>query len=583
MIENFEVATMFNRIADLLEIKGELVYKVNAYRRVAQALLTLPENLREMMKKGTLKDVPGVGDAIYKKLEEVITTGDLRFLDELEKEVPPSLIDLLEIPDVGPKTVALLWKQAGVLTLEELEKAARAGKLAGLPGIGKKTEARFLQGIEALNRRARRVMLPAAWKTANLWLDIIRRLPNVDRAEAAGSLRRWKRSVGDIDLAAAGTRPAEIMDAFCSQPDVMRILSKGPQKSSIEAAGGVHIQLWLQPPENFGSLLQYTTGSKEHNIRLRGMAKEKGFSLSELGAVDPSGTAVRFAAEEDLYAFLGLDWIAPELREDRGEIEAAGNGRLPGLLKLDDLTADLHIHSNWTDAAHSMEEIALAARDRGLEAIAITDHSGGVGANGSLTAERLREQREEIEALRRKMGEHLLILHGVEVEILSDGNLDFEDDVLAWLDIVVASMHYDLSQPRDQITARLVRAIRNPHVDIIAHPTGRLHPEVEPADLDWETILTAAFETGTILEINSNPNRLDLDDITARRAAETGVLLAIDTDSHRPAHLERALYGVSVARRAWLGRRDFISTWDAGKIRQWFATDKELRRALREG
>jgi DNA polymerase (family 10) len=583
MIENSEVATMFNRVADLLEIKGELVFKVNAYRRVAQALLTLPENLREMMKKGTLKEVPGVGDAIYKKLEEIITTGNLRFLDELEKEVPPSLIDLLQIPDVGPKTVALLWKQAGVLTPEDLETAARAGKLAGLPGIGKKTETRFLQGIEALNRRTRRLMLPAAWKTANLWLDTIRGLPGVDRAEAAGSLRRWKMSVGDIDLAAAGTLPAEIMEAFCSHPDVKRVLSKGPQKSSIETAGGVHIQLWLQPPENFGSLLQYATGSKEHNIRLRGLAKKKGFSLSELGAVDPSGAVACFADEEDLYTFLGLDWIAPELREDRGEIEAALNGGLPDLLKLEDLTADLHMHSNWSDAAHSIEEIALAALGRGLKAIAITDHSGGVGAAGSLTAERLREQRDEIEALRRKMGGSLLILHGVEVEILSDGSLDFEDDILAWLDIVVASVHYDLRQPRDQITTRLIRAMRNPHVDIIAHPTGRLHPEVESADLDWDTILAAAGETGTILEINSNPNRLDLDDITARRAAETGVLLAIDTDSHRPAHLERALYGVSVARRAWLGKRDFISTWDADRIRQWFAAEKGLRRALREG
>lgn len=581
MIENHEVATIFNRIADLLEIKGELIFKINAYRRAAQSLLTLPENLREMMKKGTLRDVPGVGDAIYKKLEEIITTGNLRFLDELESEVPPSLIELLRVPDVGPKTTALLWKQAGILSLDDLESAARAGKLAGLPGFGRKTEQRILDGIEALNRRARRLMLPSAWKLANRWVEFIRGLPGVSRVEAAGSLRRWKMSVGDIDLAAAGNRPDEIMEAFCTHPEVKRVLSRGANKSCIEAAGGVNIQLWLQPPENFGSLFQYTTGSKEHNIRLRGLAQEKGFTLSELGAADKTGAFTHFAEEHELYDFFDLDFIPPELREDRGEMEAARERRLPVLLQMGDLTADLHIHSNWSDGRHSIEEIAITALDRGLKAIAITDHSGGVGASGSLTDGKLKKQREEINAMRKKFGDNLLILHGVEVEILSDGQLDFDDEVLSGLDIVVASMHYDLRQPRGQITARLASAIRNSHVDIIAHPTGRLYPDVESADLDWETVLNTARETGTILEINSNPNRLDLDDITARRAAAAGVLLAIDTDSHRPAHLERSAYGLSVARRAWLGPSDFISTWDAARIQRWFQTDKEQRGALR--
>jgi DNA polymerase (family 10) len=346
MIENHEVAKMFNRIADLLEIKGELVFKVNAYRRVAESLLVMPENLRESMTKGTLKDVPGVGDAIYKKLEEIITTGHLRFLNDLEKEVPPSLIDMLQVQDVGPKTVALLWKQANINTLDELETAARAGKLEGLPGIGNKTQQSILEGIEALNRRSKRLMLPAAWKIANQWVDFIRGLPGISKVEAAGSLRRWKMTIGDIDLAAAGTQPESIMEAFCSHPDVKRVLSKGPNKSSVEIAGGVNLQLWLQPPENFGSLLQHTTGSKDHNIRLRGLAQSQGLSLSELGASEETGKVRHFSNEVDLYKFLGMDWIPPELREDRGEIDAAREHRLPALLKLEDLKADLHIHSN---------------------------------------------------------------------------------------------------------------------------------------------------------------------------------------------------------------------------------------------
>ncbi|MHC1781700.1 MAG: DNA polymerase/3'-5' exonuclease PolX [Anaerolineaceae bacterium] len=582
MIENYEVAIMFNRIADLLEIKGELVFKVNAYRRVAESLMVLPENLRELMKKGTLKDVPGVGEAIYRKLEEIITTGNLRFLNDLENEVPPTLIDLLQVPDVGSKTVALLWKQAGITTIDDLEIAARAGKLEGLPGIGKKTEQRILEGIEALKRRSKRLMLPAAWKIANQWMDFIRDLPGIEIVEAAGSLRRWKMTIGDIDMAAASTQPDAVMEAFCTHPDVKRVLSKGTYKSSVEIAGGVNIQLWLQPPENFGSLLQHTTGSKDHNIRLRGLAQEQGLSLSELGVSEESGKVSHFAGEEELYAFLGLDWIPPELREDRGEVDAAREHRLPGLLKVEDLKADLHIHSNWSDGAHSIEEIALAARERGLKVIAITDHSGGVGATGSLTAERLKKQRIEIDAVQESMGTSLRVLHGVEVEILSDGSLDYPDEVLAGLEIVVASMHYDLRQPRAEITARLVKAMHSPHVDIIAHPTGRLYPDVESADLDWENVLETAYETNTILEINSNPNRLDLDEIISRRAVEAGVLLAINTDSHRPAHLERTVYGVSVARRAWLSPRDFISTWDTDKIVRWFETGKDRREALKE-
>lgn len=577
MIENYEVAKMFDEIADLLEIKGELIFKINAYRKVSESLMVLPENLREVMKQGKLQEVPGVGKAIFEKLEEILTTGRLTYLEKLEQEVPPSLIELLKVPDLGPKKVALFWKQAGITTLDELETAARAGKLRGLPGIGDKSEQRIIAGIESLNRQSKRLMLSEAWKIANRWMAFLKDLPGLEKVEAGGSLRRWKMTIGDIDLAGASKNPQDIMEAFTHHSDVRRILGQGLNKSSIEISGGIKLQLWLQPPEKFGSLIQYTTGSKDHNVRLRELAQKKGLSLSERGLSDTSGKETWFAREEDLYDALGLDWIPSELREDRGEVEAALNHRLPALIKVEDLKADLHLHSNWSDGAQTIEEAALAARTRGLKVIAITDHSGGVNAHGSLTVDRLKQQRKEIDEVQQKMGDSIRILQGVELEILSNGDLDFSDEVLAELDLVIASLHYSLRQPREEITGRLIKAIRNPHVDIIGHPSGRLFPDVESADLDWEAVLAAARETNTILEINANPYRLDLDEVTVKRAANLRIPLTINTDSHRPADLDRMVYGVSVARRAWLGSESFLSTWEPEKIIKWFKTEKSLR------
>lgn len=577
MIENYEVAKMFDEIADLLEIKGELIFKINAYRKVSESLMVLPENLREVMKQGKLQEVPGVGKAIFEKLEEILTTGKLTYLEKLEQEVPPSLIELLKVPDLGPKKVALFWKQAGITTLDELETAARAGKLSGLPGIGEKSEQRIIAGIESLNRQSKRLMLSEAWKIANKWMTFLRGLPGLEKVEAGGSLRRWKMTIGDIDLAGASNNPQDIMEAFTHHSDVKRILGQGLNKSSIEISGGIKLQLWLQPPEKFGSLIQYTTGSKDHNVRLRELAQKKDLSLSERGLSDTSGKETWFAREEDLYSALGLDWIPPELREDRGEVEAALNHRLPDLITVKDLKADLHLHTNWSDGAQTIEDAARSARERGLKVIAITDHSGGVNAHGSLTVDRLQQQRKEIDEVQQKMGDSIRILQGVELEILSNGDLDFSDDVLAELDLVIASLHYSLRQPREEVSERLIKAIRNPHVDIIGHPSGRLFPDVEAADLDWEAVLAAAHETNTILEINANPYRLDLDEVTVRRAASLGVPLTINTDSHRPADLERAVYGVSVARRAWLGSASFLSTWETENIIKWFKTEKSQR------
>lgn len=575
-MNNQQLADIFERIANLLEINGEVVYKTLAYRRAAESLRAYPREASELYREGKLTEIPGVGKAIAEKIEELLTTGKLGFLERLEQEVPPTLLELLEIPDVGPKKVALFWKQAGITSLMDLESAARHGHLRRLPGIGEKSEQRILAGIEALRRRSKRMLLGTVRPIGLRWLNWLRELPGIQQVELAGSLRRWKPTIGDLDLAAAAEDPAAIMDAFVRHPDVVRVLAHGENKSSIELSNGLNVQLWIQPQEKFGSLLQFVTGSKEHNVRLRELAQRKGLSLSEHGITNADGKEQFFENEIELYRALGLDWIPPELREDRGEIQAALEHRLPDLITLQDLQAELHSHSTWSDGAMSIREMAHAAKARGLKMLAVTDHTHSLGIANGLDAPRLRQQRKEIDAVQAELGDELILLQGAEVEIKADGTLDLPDEVLAELDIVTASLHVSLRQPREEITQRLLRAIRNPHVDVIGHPSGRLLPNREGADLDWEAILAAAREENVALEINANPSRLDLDEVHARRAAELGILLSINTDAHSPADLELAEYGVSVARRAWLNAAQVLNTRSPVEIRRWLA---EHRRA----
>lgn len=570
-MNNQQLADIFERIANLLEINGEVVYKTLAYRRAAESLRAYPREASELYREGKLTEIPGVGKAIAEKIEELLTTGELGFLERLEQEVPPTLLELLEIPDVGPKKVALFWKQAGITSLMDLESAARDGHLRRLPGIGEKSEQRILAGIEALRRRSKRMLLGTVRPIGLRWLSWLRELPGIQQVELAGSLRRWKPTIGDLDLVAAAEDPAAIMDAFVRHPDVVRILAHGENKSSIELSNGLNVQLWIQPQEKFGSLLQFVTGSKEHNVRLRELAQRKGLSLSEHGIANADGKEQFFKNEIDLYHVLGLGWIPPELREDRGEIQAALEHRLPDLITLQDLQAELHSHSTWSDGAMSIREMAHAAKARGLKMLAVTDHTHSLGIANGLDAARLRQQRKEIDAVQAELGDELILLQGAEVEIKADGTLDLPDEVLAELDIVIASLHVSLRQPREEITQRLLRAIRNPHVDVIGHPSGRLLPNREGADLDWEAILAAAREENVALEINANPSRLDLDEVHARRAAELGILLSINTDAHSPADLELAEYGVSVARRAWLSAAQVLNTRSPLEIHRWLA------------
>lgn len=570
-MNNEEIAAIFDRIADLSEIKGEIIYKTLAYRRAAENIRNLGADVEAVFHDGKLLEIPGVGKAIAEKIDELLTTGKLAFLEKLEQEVPATLVDLLQVPDVGPKKAAMFWKQGGITSLSELETAARAGKLRGLPGMGEKSETRILAGLEALGRRSKRLPLGVALPIALRWLDWLRKLPGVEQVETAGSLRRRKITIGDLDFVAAARDPQPIMEAFIHHPEVQRIAGQGENKSSIEAAGGINLQLWIQPPERFGTLLQFVTGSKEHNVRLRELAQKKGLSLSEQSISSVDGSEQFFTDEEGVYAALGLSWIPPEMREDRGEIAAALAGKLPRLLKRSDLVSDLHVHSTWSDGAATIAEMAAAARDRGLKVLAISDHSGSLGVAGGMSVEKLHERRVEIASVQEIMGDSLRLLQGAEVEIHADGSLDYSDDVLAELDVVVASLHSSLRQPREQITERLLRAMRNPHVDIIGHPSGRLLPNREGADLDWEQVLKTALETGVALEINAHPSRLDLDEVYSRRAAEMGIPLSLNTDAHAPDQLDLIEYGIGATRRAWLEPDQIINAWPADKLLAWLA------------
>ncbi len=566
---NHQLAEVFQTIADMLEIKGEVIYKILAYRKAADSLNDLGQDINQVWQQGKLTEVPGVGKAIAEKIDELLSTGKLEFLEKLKTEVPESLTGLLQVPDLGPKKVALFWKELGITNLAELEAAARGGKLRGLPGMGEKSETKVLAGIEALGRRSHRIPLGRAWPVAQALLAWLKDLPGVTAAEAAGSLRRMRPTVGDLDLLVAAADSGPVMGAFTGRPDVVRVQGQGATKSSVEFQDGLRAQLWVHPPERFGTALQYATGSKDHNVRLRELALKKGLSLSEHALQRKDGSEILCASEDEVYAALGLPWIPPELREDRGEVQAALEGKLPPLLELADMQAELHCHSTWSDGKLSIRQMAEEARARGKKILAFTDHSASLGVAGGMKPEDVVRQRQEIDAVQQELGDSIRLLQGAEVEILADGRLDFPDEVLAELDIVFASVHTSLRQPREVVTNRMLSAIRNPHVDVIAHPTGRIIPNREPADLDMDAVLSAAAEHGTALEINAHPSRLDLDDVYARRAIDMGICLSINTDAHAASDLDLLHFGVATARRGWVTAPDVINTWDEERLLAW--------------
>jgi len=570
MMNNRQLADTFTLIANLLEIKGEIIYKTLAYRKASESLMSLGREASEYWKEGKLEEIPGVGKAISEKIDELLNTGKLEFLEKLKKEVPEELAGWLAVPGLGPKKIAMVWKELGITALSDLESAAKEGKLRDLPGMGTKSESAILEGIASLARRSGRIPLGRAYPLAQEIIKTLKGIKGVVAAEPAGSLRRMRSTVGDLDILVAAKDSAPVMDVIVKLPGVSRVLGKGEFKSSIEFTDGVRVQVWVHPPKEFGTALQYATGSKDHNVLLRQLALDKGLSLSDHSFAKVKGKGeIYCATEEEVYETLGLPWVPPELREDRGEVQAAKANKLPKLIQVKDIKADLQVHSTWSDGKLSMLEMARAAAKRGIKVIAFTDHSVSLGVTGGLSMDDHKKQAAEIKKIQKQLGDEILVLHATEVEIKADGSLDYPDEFLANLDLVLASLHTSLRQPREKVTQRVINAIRNTHVDIIGHPTGRLIPDREGADLDMEAILQAAAETGVALEINAHPSRLDLDDAYARRAKELGIPISINTDSHSEEDLDNLFYGVAIARRAWLARSDVINAWSTKKLLDW--------------
>jgi DNA polymerase (family 10) len=571
-ITNRHIADLFAAIADMLEIKGENVHRVFAYRRAAETIRDYPRDLHVVAAEGGLDDLPNIGKVMTEKIEELLSTGKLDFYERLSAEIPPGVVEILHVVGVGPKKAKMLWQDASITTLDALEAAAKAGELRALPGMGAKSEAAILAGIESLRTRAAntRQRLGVAWPTAEAILDQLLAVPGVERGVIAGSIRRGRPTIGDIDLLIMAADSASVMDTFVHLEAVGRILGHGPTKSSVELHSGMQVDLRVLPPERWGTALNYFTGSQAHNIHLRQRALDLGYSLNEHALTRQSDDSeILFTDEEALYETLGLAYIPPEIREDTGEIEAAQAGTLPPLITIADIRADLHLHTEWSDGKASIREMALAAKARGRQYIVVTDHSQGATIANGLSIERLLAQHDEVRRVDAEMNGEIRVLHGTELEIRADGTLDFPDEVLAKLDFVVASLHVSLRQPREQITQRALNAIRNPHVDLLGHPRGQLLLERDPADLDMDAVIAAAREHQTGLEINSDPARLDLEAPLARRAAEQGVLICIDTDSHSPHGFDNLRYGIVTARRAWLSPAQVINTWPFEAFERW--------------
>ena len=562
-VKNREIVDTFEQIADMLAIRGDQIHRVLAYRRAAESIEALGRDINQVYAEGKLTEIPAIGETLAAKIEEMLTTGKLEFYDKLAKEIPPSLVQMLRVEGLGPKRVKQIYETLNITTLDELTAAAREGRLKDLPGMGAKSEAKITAAIEALSRHGDdRTPLGVAWPIAQEILADLAQLPGVTRTAVGGSLRRMRDTIGDVDLLVAAEDAALVMEHFRAIERAESVNAAGPTKSRVVLFSGLGVDLRVLPAERWGTLLSYFTGSKDHNVKLREMALKKGLSLNEHSFTPLNGDPeILCAEEEDVYRILGLPYILPTLREDRGEIEAAQAGRLPVVVELSDLQLDLHMHTTWSDGTLSVLEMARAAQASGMSACVITDHSVSLGVANGLSIERLRDQAAEVRAADAAMGPGFRVLHGTEMEIRADGSLDFPDEVLAELDFVIASLHSSLNQPREQVTQRMLSAIENPHVDMIAHPTGRLLPDRAGADLDMDAILAAAERTGTILEINAHWMRLDLRDVHVRRAVELGVKLAINTDAHKAADFENRHYGVATAQRGWATAADVVNTW----------------------
>jgi DNA polymerase (family 10) len=594
-LTNGDLARIFHEIGDMLEVKGELVFKTVAYHRAADEIGRSPIDLVAAYRSGNPPKVSGVGQAISDKILELVTTGRMAFHEKLRTEVPPSLVGLLQIPGLGPKSVRLIYGELGIETIEDLRRAAEAGTLRTLKGMSARTEELILAGITALETRPTRLLIHRAEEIVDGLIAALDGTPGLRRIVPAGSFRRRRETIGDLDLLAETDDPIALVDRFTGLGAVDSVINRGGHKAAVRLLRGPQVDLMIMPPGEAGTYLVHFTGSKEHNVRLRAIARDRGWSLSEKGflRIDENGEPLTgasaelrtFPTEEEAYAFLDLPYVEPELREDGGEIEAARNGRLPALIGEGDLRGDCHTHSEWSDGVHSIEVMAEACRRRGYAYQVLTDHSISLAIARGLSPDRVEEQRSIIAELNARFereerdgsappgtpAEGFRLLHGCELEVRADGALDYDDELLARFDVVVASVHVSRRQPRDELTRRTLNAIRSPHVDIVAHPSGRMIQSRDDLDLDWEIVYAEAARTGTALEMNGSPHRLDLSAERARRALEAGCILTIDSDAHNTRELDYVRWGTFQARRAWVEPRTVLNTRSRTELLAWVA------------
>jgi DNA polymerase (family 10) len=543
----------------LLEIKGENPFRCRAYHTAAQSLAHLPADLRDMIGDGSLKEVPGIGETMYAKIVQLATTGQLASYDELKRDMPQGLVALLRIPGLGPKKIKVLHDELKIESLADLRAAAESGKIAVMKGFGAKTQTNILAGISFVEKSSERILQSTARRLVSPIVEQLKSHRDVIRIEVCGSLRRRAETIGDLDILISSANVAAVLDRFVKLPQVATVLAHGPTKASVRLADGVQCDLRGVEDAQFPFALHYFTGSKAHNIAMRRRAIARGLSLNEYALAGENGS-VPCKTEADVFKALGLPWIPPELREDSGEIEAAEGGKLPHLIEVGELTGTFHCHTDWSDGSDTLAEMAQAARDRGMAYLGIADHSRSAAYARGLSIERVREQWAAIDLLNKSFGGKFHVFKGTECDILPDGSLDYPDDLLAGFDYVVASIHSNFGLSREAMTRRLVRAASNPLVTMLGHPTGRLLLARDGYDVDLDAVIDAAAEAGTLIEINANPHRLDLDDKHCRRARQKGVTIVINPDAHSTTGLDDLEYGITVARRGWLCKADVWNT-----------------------
>ncbi len=564
MDSNARVASVLEEVADLLELKEDTFFQVRAYRRVAREISSLTEDIKDLYVRGHLDQIPGVGKAINDKIVEILRTGELQYLNDLRNEFPAGLLQVMQVPDVGPKTAGRLYKELKVTNLQDLKAAAEQHRIRMLKGFGEKTEENVLKGIRYLESRQGRMLLGYAYPRGRA-LEEHMRERGFDMVSLGGSLRRMKETIGDIDILVGSSEAERAMDAFVSYPQAAEVMLRGETKTSIRLQDGVQVDMRVVSPSSYGAALQYFTGSKEHNVKMRSLANDLGYKVNEYGVFRLSdGAKVAGETEEGVYEVLGMQWMPPEMREDRGEVDLARKGQVPRVVTISDICGDLHTHSEASDGIDSIEAMARAAEARGYEYLAITDHSQSLTIGNGLSAERLLESMEHV----RKVNEahpKIRLLVGTEVEIDEKGGLDYPPKLLEDLDIVVAAVHSRFKMTPLEMTERLITAVSNENVNILAHPTGRIIGEREGYSFDMDKVMQAAKDNGVAMEVNSFPERLDMNDLHCAMARERGVTISIDTDAHNVRQLDYMLYGVATAKRGWVPPELVLNTlsWDA--------------------